>query len=153
MIDPDIIGRQLPPVTFPVDRSKLKELSRAFLDDDPVWHEPGAARAAGFDGPPLPPTATVLVDHWRDGGALALAEAIGADLARVLHGQATWEYLAPVRLGDELTAKTTVTDVTTREGRRGGSMTLVTIATDFSNHDGVLVVRRTDVLIETGAKA
>lgn len=153
MIHPDIVGRELPPVTFPLDRSKLMELARSFFDDDPVWHDVEVATAAGFDELPLPPTMTVLVDHWREGGALALAEAIGADLARVLHGQAAWEYLEPVRLGDELTARTTVTDVTSRDGRRGGSMTLVTIATEFYNQAEVLVIRRTDVLIETGAGA
>lgn len=151
MIAPEIVGRTLDPVTFPVDRSKLAELGRAFLDPDPVWYDDTAARAAGFDALPVPPTATVLVDHWREGGALALAEAIGADVRRMLHGQAGWEYLAPVRIGDELTASTSVTDVAQRAGKRGGSMTLVTVQTDFINQDGDLVVRRTDVLIETGA--
>jgi acyl dehydratase len=153
MIATEIVGRQLGPVTFPIDRSKLAELGRAFLDPDPAWYDRGAARAAGFGTPPTPPTVTVLVDHWREGGALALAEAIGADLKRVLHGQASWEYAAPVHVGDELTAMTTVTDVTQRAGKRGGSMTLVTIQTDFTNQDDELVVRRTDVLIETGAAA
>ncbi|MDY6871674.1 MAG: MaoC family dehydratase, partial [Actinomycetota bacterium] len=40
--------------------------------------------------------------------------------------------------------------VTTREGKRGGTMTMVSIQTDFINQRGELVVRQTDVLIETG---
>jgi acyl dehydratase len=153
MIDPEIVGRKLAPVRFPIDRSKLAELARAFFDQDPVWYDPDAAQAAGFETLPTPPTVTVLVDHWREGGALALAEAIGADLRRVLHGQATWEYLGPVRAGDELTATTSVTDVSTRDGKRGGSMTLVTVQTDFVNQENELVVQRTDVLIETEGAA
>lgn len=152
MIENGIVGRALPPVTFPVERSKLAELARAYFDDDPVWHDPEVAEPAGFDGPPLLPTTTVLVDHWREGGALALAEMIGADLARVLHGEAAWEMLAPVHVGDRLTATTVVKDVTRRDGKRGGVMTLVTIETDFVNQAGILTVRRTDVLIETGTR-
>jgi len=80
VIDPSIVGRELGEIAFPVDRSKLAELARAFGDADPVWHDPQAARAAGFDAVPTPPTVTVLVDHWRTGGVAALVDAIGADV-------------------------------------------------------------------------
>jgi acyl dehydratase len=151
MTDPSIVGEEIGCVSFPIDRSKLAELAKAFGDDDPVWHDPEVARAAGFDGVPSPPTVTVLADHWRSGGVTALVEAVGLDLSRVLHGEAAWEYLAPVRGGDELTARQVVADVTTREGKRGGSMTLVTIDTEFTNQLGELAVRRTDTLIQTEA--
>lgn len=151
MIDDSIKGRTLGSVSFPVDRSKLMELGRSFFDPDPLWHDSDAASAAGFDHVPTPPTVTTLLDHWRAGGALETAAAIGADLARVLHGEAAWEYLAPVRAGDTLTSSATITDVTRREGKRGGTMTLVTIQTEFTNQDGELAVRRRDTLIETGA--
>jgi acyl dehydratase len=127
MIDPAIAGTTLQSVRFPLDRSKLAELARAFGDDDPAWQDPQAAEAAGFDTLPVPPTATVLVDHWREGGALSTAVAIGADLDRLLHGEASWELLRPVRAGEELTARASVTDVTTRHGKRGGAMTVVTM--------------------------
>lgn len=99
-------GLRLAPVRFALDRSKLAELARAFHDEDPVWHDQDAARAAGFDGVPAPPTVGVLADHWREDGALAVATAVGLDLARVLHGEVEWEYLVPLRLGDELTTNT-----------------------------------------------
>jgi acyl dehydratase len=152
MIDPSIVGQEIARVTFPIDRSKLVELAKSFGDEDPVWRDPEAASSAGFDGLPANPTATVLVNHWREGGVASMVEAIGADLARVLHGEATWEYFRPVRAGDELTARQVISDVTTREGKRGGSMTLVKIATDFTNQDGELAVRRTDTLIEREAR-
>lgn len=140
----------LTPVRVPLDRSKLAELARAFHDDDPAWYEEEAAAAAGFDGVPAPPTVGVLVDHWREHGALAAAVATGLDLERVLHGEVEWEYLGPVRLGDELTASMEVAGVATREGKRGGAMTVVTVATEFVNQRGETVMRRRDALIETG---
>ena len=149
MIDPAIAGRELGSFRVPIDRSKLAELARAHHDDDPVWYDEAAAADAGFDTIPVPPTVTVLADHWRPGGALGPALAIGADVERLLHGEASWEYLEPITVGDELTATARVTDVAEREGKRGGTMTLVTIQTDFANQHGQLVARRRDTLIET----
>jgi len=153
MIDPAIKGKVLGTVRFPLDRSKLGELARALHDDDPAWHDSEVAAAAGLDGVPAPPTTTVLADHWRKQGALEPAIEIGMDLPRVLHGEAAWEYLMPVRLGDELTAATIVTDVATRAGKRGGTMTFVTLETTFTNQRGELAVRQRNTLIETGARA
>jgi len=142
----ELTGR--PMITFPVDRSKCAELGRAFGDPDPVWHDPAAAEAAGFDAVPTFPTVTVLADHWRSGGVAGLVEAIGADLSKVLHGEAEWHYYVPVRMGDTLTLRQTVADVTRREGKGGGVMTMVKIDSDFTNQHGELAVRRTDTLIE-----
>lgn len=151
MTDSTLAGTELGTVRFPVDRSKCAELARSFGDSDPVWHDPAAAADAGFDGVPALPTATVLADHWREGGATAMIDALGVDLKRVLHGEASWEYLAPLRAGADLTATQRVEGVTTREGKRGGTMTLFTLVTDFQDASGATVVRRRDVLIEKGA--
>jgi acyl dehydratase len=148
MVDSSIIGQTLGTVTFPVDISKAAELGRAFGDPDPVWYDPDAASAAGFSGVPTFPTVTVLIDHWRAGGVAGIVDALGLDLARVLHGEAEWEYLLPVRVGDTLTATTTVSGVTTRDGKRGGAMTLIQTTAEFTNQNGEVAVRRTDTLIE-----
>jgi len=151
MIDPAIEGMELSTIRFPVERGKLAELARALHEEDPAWHDSGAATAAGFAQLPVPPTVTALVDHWRAGGPLADVTAIGIDARRLLHGEAAWEYLAPVRVGDELTAVARVAGVSRREGRRGGAMTFVTIETEFTNQHAEPVVRRRDTLIETEA--
>jgi hypothetical protein len=51
----------------------------------------------------------------------------------------------------ELTATQRVGGVTTREGRRGGLMTLIDLVTDFTDAAGTLVARRRDTLFEKGA--
>lgn len=145
----ELVGRDLGRVSFPIERSKLRELARALHDEDPVWHDEKAARAAGFDGVPTPPTATVLAAHWTAGGLVGWALGLGMDVRRLLHGEAVWTYEQPVRLGDELTASTVVVDATRREGRRGGSMTLVRVETTFRNQRGQLVARLRDTMIET----
>jgi hypothetical protein len=143
-------GQKSAPIRCPLDRSKLAELARAFHDDDPVWYEEAAAATAGFDGVPAPPTVGVLADHWREGGVHELIAIAGLDPERVLHGEISWEYMQPLRMGDELTATTALGEITTREGKRGGTMRLATVETDFVNQRGELALRRRDVLIEKG---
>jgi acyl dehydratase len=144
-------GRDLGQVRFPVERGKLREFARSLHDDDPVWHDPEAAAAAGFDGVPTPPTITVISAHWTAGGLVGHALNLGLDVRRLLHGESSWSYAAPVRAGDELTASTHVADVTTREGRRGGTMTLLTLETAFANQRGEHVALLRETMIETGA--
>jgi hypothetical protein len=152
MAGDDLVGREIARVTFPVERSKLLELARAFHDEDAIWSDVAAARAAGFTAIPTPPTVTTLMDHWRPGGAVALAAALGMSLDRLLHGEVSWEYRASVTAGDELTAVQRVESVSEKSGGRGGPMTLVVLATTFVNQTGVDVAVRRDTLIETGGR-
>ncbi len=151
MTETTLAPRELDELRFPLERGKLAELARALFDDDPVYRDPQAAAAAGFDGVPAPPTATVAIDHWAQRSMNDLAIELGLDLARVLHGSASWELRRPLRAGAELTARRRLADVTTKEGRRGGAMTLLTIETDFLDDSGEIAVQRRDTLIEVSA--
>jgi len=148
MAEDSLPGRDLGTMTFPVDRSKVREFARALGDPDPVYTDVDAARAVGFSDIPVPPAFVVSSAHWSEEDNLVAT--LGLDLRRVLHGECGWECHGPVVVGDELTASRRVSGVSTREGRRGGTMTMVSIETDFTNQRGELVVRRTDVLVETG---
>ena len=147
----DAVGRMLGQVTFPIERGKLMEFARALHDDDPLWYDPGAAGEQGFAGVPTPPTITALAAHWVPGGLIGPPLALGMDVDRLLHGESAWTFEAPVRLGDELTATMTVADVTPREGRRGGVMTLLVIETAFVNQRGEAVATLRDTWIERAA--
>jgi acyl dehydratase len=148
MLDPSLIGKDLDEFPLPVERSKVREFARALLDDDPVYQDADAAKDAGFGDIPAPLTFAVAAGHFRED--LAVFESCGFDIKRMLHGESSWEYLAPVSVGDELTARRRVVDVATRPGKRGGDMTLVTYEIEFVNQHGDTVVRQRDVLIQTG---
>lgn len=140
--------RDLDQFPLPVERGKVREFTRALLDDDPIYIDQDAARAAGHDRIPVPLTFAAASGHFRDD--LALFKDLGMDLKRVLHGESRWEYLAPVHAGDELHACRRLAGVTTRPGKRGGEMTLFTFEIEFVNQHGVTVLRERDVIIETG---
>jgi hypothetical protein len=142
MADRSLIGKPLDEFPLPVDRSKVREFARALFDDDPAYEREHA---------PAPLTFSAASMHFRDD--VKLFDWLGLDLRRVLHGETTWEYLAPVHVGDELVAHRRIADITSRPGRRGGDMTLVTFEIEFVNQDGDTVLRERDVIIETGAAA
>jgi hypothetical protein len=145
-------AKDLGTVSFPLERAKLLELARSFKDPDPVWFDAEAAKAAGFDELPVPPTATVIADHWRDEGATFHAQAAGLDLSRVLHGEVSWEFLRPLRGNDELTATSVLAGTETRQGKRGGEMKLVRVETTYVDGAGEVAARRVDTLVETAPK-
>ncbi len=153
MASGDLVGRSLGSVTFPLERGKLRELALALHDDDPVWSDEDAARAAGFDGIPVPPTATVLAAHWTPGALIGRPLELGLDVARLLHGEAAWSQLRPLRAGDVLTATAHVADVRERDGRRGGTMMLLVIRTVFTNGDGEQVAVLDDTWVQQAATA
>jgi acyl dehydratase len=151
MLDPSLIGKDLDEFQLPVERSKVREFARALLDDDPIYNDANAAQEAGFEDVPAPLTFAAASMHFRDD--LPLFERLGLDLKRVLHGESSWAYLAPVHVGDELVAHRRIADVTTRPGKRGGEMTLVTFELNFVNQNGDTVLRERDVVIQTGVAA
>jgi acyl dehydratase len=148
MADASLVGSELDRFPLPVESSKVREFAKALREDNEVYYDAEAARAAGYDGIPAPLTFTMASSHYRED--LPLFERLGMDLKRVLHGESRWEYLAPVAVGDQLSAVRRLADVTTRAGKRGGDMTLWTLETDYVNQHGATVVRHTDVLIQTG---
>ncbi len=151
MIDPSVVGQIVDEVRMPVERGKVLELARALYDENPVYRDPEAAAAAGFAGVPAPLTYSVVAMHWRERDDDRMVEELGLDVARVLHGQASWEYLAPVHVGDELHGVRRVTDVASKQGSRGGAMTILSLETEYRNQHGTLVLRQADKLIERGA--
>ena len=55
------------------------------------------------------------------------------DLARVLHGEQRFSYHAPVVVGDTLTFRSQVSDVT---DKKAGAMTMVVVETEIVNQHG-----------------
>lgn len=143
-----LAGTLVDEFSFVVEAGKVREFARAIHDPAPRYVDPAAAAADGFAGIPAPLTFTVVAAHHRD--AAAAVRTLGLDISRVVVGEVEWIYETPVVVGDRLEGRRIVTGVRSREGSRGGSMTLVTLETEFRNQRGELAVRQREVLIETG---
>ena len=144
-VDKSLIGKTGAPVTMHVERGKIREFAQAIKDDDPVYFDEAVAREGGGIMPPI--TFLQTVSHWDDGRG---RPRLPFDLKRVLHGEQEFEFLAPIYVGDVLTAVSTIVDMYEKPGKRGGVMTFAVTETEYRKPDGTLVARARAVGIETG---
>lgn len=136
-------------VSFGIEPGKIREFARATRADDPVYLDPAAAGAAGFDHVPATPTHVVVAGHHRDQAEFVAA--LGLAIERVVVGSVEWEFIRPLVAGDHVTGTRRVVDDTTREGKRGGTMRLVSLETTWVDSSGDTAVVQREVLIERGA--
>ncbi|MCM3886956.1 MaoC family dehydratase N-terminal domain-containing protein [Frankia sp. R82] len=110
-LNQDFVGRCfVADVPFQVGREHIRQFARAVGDDNPLYHDVDAARAAGFPDLVAPPT--FLINAMP--GTLGLPtedEALGLDYTLVVHGEQRFELHRPVVAGDELVTSSTLTSI------------------------------------------
>jgi acyl dehydratase len=148
----EVIGRPTVAATVHVERGPVQAFAEAVTDSNPVYRDLDAARAAGFDAVPAPPTFTFAVqnrgrfaeDQPPDPteGRNVMMEVIGTLMAEggmVLHGEQEFIYHRPVVVGDTLHAEGKVTDQYSKQsGDR--TMTFLVMETVYSDDAGEPVV-------------
>ena len=148
-MDPNAAGKTFPPYEFHVERGKIREFADAIGDPNPIYRDPTYARETELGGIIAPPTLlrTFLYEPRAAAEALRVA-----DWSYIVHGEQEFEYLAPVRAGDVLTAQDRIVSITEKESRRAGLLQIAVIETVFRNERGeqVQIARRT--LVETGKR-
>jgi hypothetical protein len=144
MVDVSHIGTEVEPVTFPVERGRIRDYARAIREDNPIYFESKV--------PPAPLTFAHTFLAWGD-NLLRTYDEIGIDRTRSLHGGIQFEYLQPLRAGDELTMTGKLADVYTKEGSRGGTLTFIIFDWVFTNQHGHVAVRVRNTTIQTDRAA
>lgn len=140
MPDPDeVIGRPTGAAKVRVERGPLSKFAEAVHDPSPVYQDAEAARTAGFDAIPAPPTyAFSAIQHWGafpeeqppdpTGGSNPMAEIMGGLMASggiILHGEQEFTYHRPIVAGDVLTCEGRVVDLYSKESSSGKVMTFL----------------------------
>lgn len=142
-IDRSVIGTVLPETTLLVDRSRLRLFAKATGTTDPVYTDIGAARAAGHPDLPVPPTFLCAL-HNEQPDPLSWIADLGVDLARVLHGEQSFEYRSMAYAGQYLTARSRITDV---YRKKGGALEFLTRATTVTGPGDRIVAELTDIAV------
>lgn len=122
----------------------MREFARAVFSENPINHDPGAARAAGYSDVVAPPTFPIVVQERTLAQLLAEPDA-GIDFTRVVHGDQKFTYTRPIVAGDELTATLTVTSV-----KSLGGHSMVTSESAITDATGAHVVTATSTLVVRG---
>lgn len=136
------------PPGFPIERGKIHEFANSILDDNPLYHSLGAAKAAGLPSVVAPPTFSSAAAFFPTKGAGGSPIA-GLDMRFALHGGQELVFERPIFAGDVLRAEPGETKHYEREGKRGGAMKFWETETIYRDAEGKIVLRLRNTLIQT----
>ena len=136
MVDQSAVGRSFTPVTARVEPGRLRYFLDTLGEQNPVYSDDAAARAAGYSARPVPPTYLFCLEMLDNQRPFEFLTELKIDLARVLHGEQRFTYHAPVVVGDTLTFKSRVSGVA---DKKGGAMTMIAVETEITNQAGAHV--------------
>jgi len=132
------VGVVSEPRRITVEAGFLKFFAKATGETDPVYFDEQAARTAGHPGLPMPPTylfSLAMAAPAKRGGLFDTESGLGVDMARVLHGEQSFTYHAPIHAGDVLTLTTTTSDI---YAKKGGALEFVVQDTQAVDAAGML---------------
>ena len=132
-VDRRAIGKSYPPFEYEVGREKIREYAHAVGEDNLVYFDRAAARAAGFRDVVAPPmfaavySAGAVWPAWFD-------PEVGVDFGMMVHGAQEFTWHGPVVAGDEITTEAALAETAER-----GGMRFFTFTTRSTNQRGELV--------------
>jgi acyl dehydratase len=158
-VDTSVIGKPVAPSTIVLERGPASNFAKAVKDENPIFQNAEAAKAAGFDDIPIPPTYGFAFANWgqfpeiqpEGAGEPSPVMAIIGGLMKtgglVLHGEQGFTYHAPVVVGDTLQSTGKVSNVYEKTSSNGKVMTFVAAENEYRNQRGELVLTATMTLL------
>jgi acyl dehydratase len=140
----EIIGQPTGTSKVLVERGPVQHFADAVLSTSPIYHSPEAARAAGFDNIPAPPTWPFAMEFsgkfaelQPSGGPSGnpMAKALAPLMAKgglILHGEQEFVYHRPVQVGDVLVGEGTIADAYQKDSG-GRTMTFIVTETNWTD--------------------
>lgn len=147
MIDRKFIGHEFAPATVEVEKGRLRFFAKATGNTDPVYSDEKAAQKAGYPSLPAPPTFLFCLEMDRE-NPFDFLDLMKIDLGKVLHGDQSFAYHAPVCAGDKVTFTSRVTDI---YDKKGGALEFVVMDTEVRNQHGTHVAdMRRSIVVRHG---
>jgi acyl dehydratase len=145
-LDASFVGRcYRAAATYQVGREKIREFAEAIGDDNAVYRDPDAARAAGYPDLVAPPTfAMILVLRTQE--ELISDPKLGLDYRRMVHGSQSFTHHRPITAGDELAATLHVDGI-----RAMGGNDMLTVRCEITDSAGDPVTTARAMLVIRGA--
>lgn len=140
MVDESVISEELQsllnvefgPEVYEIEKGMLKRFAEAIDDPNPKWRQVA---------PPTFPAALVPTELLH---RLFNAE---CSLKRILNGASELEYFHPIRLGDVISVKGSLTRLRQLEGKEGRTLFMITDVT-YTNQRGEVVVKGKNTYIK-----
>jgi len=164
MADTSVIGKPLAPSVIVMERGPVSNFAKAVKDDNPIYQDLRAAKAAGFDNVPVPPTMGFAFANWgqfpelqpedNTSGSNPVMEVIGNLMKSgglILHGEQAFTYHAPIVVGDTLTSSGKISNVFEKTSSNGKTMTFISSENEYRNQRGELVLTAVMTLLHRAA--
>ena len=136
-VDDSAKGKTYPPLEYEVGKEKIREYAQAVGEDNPVYFDREAAKAAGFRDVPAPPMFAVVYASPAITQGLFDPD-VGINFAMLVHGGQEFEWGEPVCAGDTITTTASVKDI-----HEKGGMGFYVFESVSQNQQGEEVVRGT----------
>ncbi len=153
MADKSKIGMEFPAYTFKVERDKIIEFAIAVSQKEnkeeinPIYYDEDAAKKAGYQGIPAPPTFATSSFFWTGGGLIGTVKTLGINLGKLLDREEEYEYFGSIFAGDVITRKMKVVDMYTK-GKGKRTIDVTVLETELINQKNELVIRYRTTLME-----
>ena len=142
------VGTKATPHVLHIEKELVRRFVEAVQDTNPLWtREDGNSADATVVPPHIFCAIMTIAPCSKESGVIPIPVP-DAPLPRenVLEGEETWEFLTPVRVGDILTSRNTLTDVKQREGRLG-QMFIMEYEAVTTNQRGEVVTRSINTIV------
>lgn len=141
-INTELVGKSYPPFEYEVGREKIREYAYAVGDENPVYLDVEAAKAAGFDAIVAPPMFAVVYSAGAMRQAILDPE-LGINLMMMVHGGQEFEWHDVVTSGDLITTTATIDEIYEKAG-----MDFLIVRSESVNQDGkpVVTARWTEIV-------
>jgi len=129
-----LVGKEGPPATVLVDKSRIRQFARAVGLTDPVYFDEAEAKKRGYPSLIAPPTLPIALGQDQEPGGGSMPS-VKWDVRKLLHEGTELIYDRPIFAGDVLTMKGQLKSIGTREGKNG-VRTIYTMESAFYDQQG-----------------
>jgi len=144
MADKSLIGKETPTVVAEVLAEETVNFAKALGDMNPLYLDEAAARKSPFGTLLAPPTFPVTLAAGNMDPDLFFE--LGLNFASIVHGEQEFEYLRPLKVGEKVTLKGRVADITEKEGKSGVLDVVVLETTGYDQKEEKIFIARMTLL-------
>jgi acyl dehydratase len=112
----EAVGKEWPSASFAVEAAKIEQYATAVGEENPIYHDAEAAKAAGFRDLVAPPMFCVVYSAPALGPAILDPE-VGINLPTMVHGGQEFVWGEPVCAGDTISTEAQVKEIYEKDGK------------------------------------
>ena len=143
MLDRSLINKRYPPISFDVEKQRLRFFAKATGQTDPVYFDEQAARENGHPSILAPPTFLTVVGHEQEKPYKYITD-LGIDFGKILHAGQTYKYYKPVYAGDVITMESQIVDL---YEKKNGALQFIEFQSTYANQDNIMVAESLATLV------